>query len=149
MIFFIQVVTKTNRLFDYKDSNGINVMQFWANGMSMQKRDRGRLDSKIDLLERAGDTLPPKLLHSIRRHKTIMHLVVNGEVALRPMLCRGPFNMQKEFTFLFGTAERDRKFAQRDAPERAERNRQDLISNPQNRCKHERFGKEDQTDIQR
>ncbi len=125
-------------LFDYKDSNGINVMQFWANQMSMQKRDRGRLDSKIDLLARAGDNLPPKLLHTTRC-KHIMHLVVNGEVALRPMLCRGPFDHRREFTFLFGTTERDRKFVQRDAPERAEQNRNDLICHSENRCKHERF----------
>jgi hypothetical protein len=128
-------------LFDYKDSNGINVMQFWAIQMCMQKRDRGRLDSKIDLLARVGDNLPPKLLHPTRC-KYIMHLMVNGEVALRPMLCRGPFNHQREFTFLFGTTERDRKLVQRDAPERAEQNRNDLIRHPENRCKHERFRKD-------
>ena len=148
MIIFNQVSeNKKNRLFDYKDSNGVNVMQLWAINMSMQKRDRGRLDFKIDLLERAGDNLPPKLVHPTTC-KHIMHLVVNGEVSLRPMFCRGPVNNQDEYTFLFGTIEKDIRFVQRDAPERAEQNRKDLKSNPKNRCIHERFGK-DQTNIQR
>ena len=75
-----------------------------------------------------------------------MHLVVNGEVALRPMLCRGPFDHRREFTFLFGTTEQqDPKFVQRDAPERAEQNRNDLICHSENRCKHERFRKKKKT----
>lgn len=128
-------------LFDYRDSNGVNVMQHWATQMSMQKRDRARLDSKIDMLQRVEDNLPPGLLHPTRC-KPIMHLVVNGKVALRPMLCRGPFDHEKEFTFLFGTTERDRKLVDRDAPERALQNREDLIRHPENRCKHERFRKD-------
>jgi hypothetical protein len=136
------MIIKLIELFDYK-VQGINVMQLWATEMSMQKRDRGRLDSKIDLLARVGDSLPPKLLHRTRcRH--IMHLVVNGEVALRPMLCRGPFDPRREFTFLFGTTERDRKLVQRDAPKRAEQNRNDLINHPENRCGHERFTKREE-----
>jgi hypothetical protein len=133
------MIINLRELFDYKDSNG-NVMQYWATQMCMQKRDRGRLDSRIDILRRVGDNLPPRLLHPTRC-KHIMHLVVNGEVALRPMLCLGPFDHDREFTFLFGTIERDRKLVQRDAPERAEQNRNDLIIHPENRCKHERFAK--------
>ncbi len=136
------MIIKLVELFDYK-IQGINVMQFWATEMSMSKRDRGRLDSKIDLLAQVEDGLPPKLVHRTRcRH--IMHLVVNGEVALRPMFCRGPLYPRREFTFLFGTTERDRKLVQEDAPERAEQNRNDLIHHPENRCKHERFTKREE-----
>lgn len=129
------------RLFDYLDSHGSNVMQDWADGLPMQKRDRGRLDSKIDMLAIAGDQLPPGLLQNTRcRH--IMELAVNGQVALRPMLCRGPFVMQSEFTFLFGVIERDRRYVPHDAPERAEANRLDLLSHAEKRCEHERFSKD-------
>lgn len=130
-------ITNLIRLFDYC-LNGFNVMQEWAIGISM--RDRGRLDSKIDMLARAGGDLPPGLVHNTRcRH--IMHLAINGEVALRPMFCRGPIDHDKEYTFLFGTTEQDRKLVDRKAPEKAEENRSDLILHPENRCKHERFGK--------
>jgi hypothetical protein len=125
---------------------GNNVMQLWADNLPMQKKDRGRLDSKIDLLERAKDNFLPGLLHRTRC-KHIMHLVVNGKVALRPLLCRGPF-VQNEFTFLYGTTEKDRKFVQKDAPERAEWNRADLVCNPTRRCKHVRFSTDPQEGIQ-
>jgi hypothetical protein len=127
-------------LFDYLDSHGRNVMQDWADNLPMQKRDRGRLDSKIDMLAIAGDDLPPGLLQNTRcRH--IMEIAVNGQVALRPMLCRGPFAMQREFTFLFGAVERDRKYEPKDAPERGEANRLDLLADEEKRCEHERFNK--------
>lgn len=138
---------ENNRLYDYINPRGINIIRSWA--MSFEKRERGRLDAKIDLLERVGDNLPPKLLHRIPRHRHIMHLVVKGGVTLCPLLCLGPINMQGEFTFLFGTTEQNGKLVQRDAPERAEQNRQDLISNPKSRCKHEQFGEKDKTNIQR
>ena len=129
-------------LFDYLDSHGRNVMQDWADSLPMQKRDRGRLDSKIDMLERAGDKLPPGLRQNTRcRH--IKELAVNGRVALSPMLCRGPgpFSMQSEFTFLCGAVERDVKYVPSDAPERAEERRLDLLAHADKRCKHERFSK--------
>ena len=87
------------KLFDYKDSNDYNAIQVWAKE-TLQMRDRGRLDSKIDLLERAETNLLPGLLHpTTKQTKHIMHLVVNGQVAIRPMLCRGTIDFHNEFTF--------------------------------------------------
>ena len=126
------------KIFDYIDPNGKNIMQYWANKLPMQRRDRGRLDSKIDMLITAGDDLPPGLLQNTRC-KHIMEIAVNSQVALRPMLCRGPFNMKSEFTFLFGATERDAKYVPKNAPERAEGNRLDLLADPDRRCEHERF----------
>jgi len=127
--------------FDYKNANGYNVIQVWAK-QTLQIRDQGRLDSKIDLLERTETNLLPKLLHTTtKRTKHILHLVINGEVAIRPMLCRGTIDFKNEFTFLFGATEKDRKLVPRDAPERADDNREDLILHPRHRCKHERFKK--------
>ncbi|MBA3037246.1 MAG: hypothetical protein FP814_12220 [Desulfobacterium sp.] len=140
-------IIQNTQLFDFKDSNGNNVMQKWADKMPMQPRERGRLDSKIDLLKRVETNLPPGLFHPTKcRH--IMHLVINGQVTLRPMLCRGPFATQGEFTFLCGATEKDRKYIPRDAPERAEVNRTDLKLHPEKRCQHERFNKFPETSIQ-
>jgi len=137
-----------NNIFDFINSRGHNAMQRWANGMPMQKKDRGRLDNRIDLLERTEDGFCPRLLHpTTKRCKHIMHLVVRGQVTFSLMLCRGPATMNNEFTFLFGATERDRKYNPQDAPERADRNRDDLISNPNRRCKHERFSKDPETII--
>lgn len=128
------------RLFDYVDSRGRNVMQDWADNLHMEKEYRGRLDSKIDMLANAGDQLPPGLLQKTKCVH-IMELAVSGRVALRLMLCRGPFAMQSEFTFLFGATERDKKYVPRDAPQRAETNRLDLLKHPEKRRDHERFVK--------
>jgi hypothetical protein len=131
------------QLFDFLNSHGQNVMQVWAMGLS--EKERGRLDAKIDLLEIAGGSLPPKLLTPTSgkpRQRNIMELAIKGQVALRPLLCRGPFNVQNEFTFLFGAIERDRKYVPRDAPQRAETNRLDLLTRGENgREKHKRFSK--------
>lgn len=127
-------------LFDYLDSQGRNVMQYWADSLPMQKRDRGRLDSKIDMLAIAGDDLPTGLLQPTR-HRHIKELAVNGQVALRAMLCHGPFAMRSEFTFLCGAVERDVKYVPSDAPKKAEARRLDLLAHADKRCKHERFSK--------
>ena len=134
-------------LFDYLDSHGRNVMQDWADSLPMQKSDRGRLDSKIDMLAIAGDDLPTGLLQPTRC-KHIKELAVNGRVALRAMLCHGPFSMQSEFTFLCGAVERDVKYEPRGAPERAEAKRLDLLAHADKRCKHERFSKYPETRVQ-
>lgn len=134
------MIKELRNLFDYKDSNG-NIMQIWATQMCMQKRERARLDNRIDILRRVEHDLPPGLLHPTR-FPQIKELVVNGPVALRPMLCFGPFDLDKECTFLFGTIERDRKLVDRSAPQKAQQNREDLIRHPDNRCKHERFAKD-------
>lgn len=133
-------------LFDFTTLDGDNVLQTWADDLPLQKRDRGRLDAKIDLLETVGDDLPPKLLQSTKaRH--IMEIAANGDVAVRVMLCRGPLDMKTEFTFLYGTTEKNRKYVQRDALERADKNRSELIYTPTRRCKHERFIKITQTGL--
>jgi hypothetical protein len=142
------IIYQKFNLFDFKNSSDENVLQYWADRLPLQKRDRGRLDSKIDMLKRVGDNLPPKLLQPTRaRH--IMEIAVNGQVALRVLLCRGPIVMKNEFTFLFGATEKDRKYNPKNSPERADRNRDDLILNPSQRCKHERFNKSSEESIQR
>jgi hypothetical protein len=128
------------KLFDYLDPRGGNVIHGWAWGLGEEQR--ARLDLKVDVLERAEEDLPPKLLtptSGMPRQKHILEIPIKGKIALRPMLCREPFN-KREFTFLFGAIERDRKYIPRDAPRRAETHRLDLISRgEQGRENHKRF----------
>lgn len=133
------------QLFDYVDSRGRNAMQVWAMGLS--KKDRARLDLRADLLEKEGDNLFPNILQSTRQ-RHILEIRVNGQIALRPLLCRGPVTVDKEYTFLFGAVEQNRKYEPRDAPNRAEAIRLDLIGYPEKRCKHERFIKDTEEDAQ-
>lgn len=127
------------KLFDYKDINGYNVIKEWVKS-NLQPKDRARLDNRVDILERIEESLPPGLLHKTSsKTNQIFHLVVRGKVTICPMLCRGTVDFKKEFTFLFGATERDRKYNPKDAPHRAEANRQILILNANCRCKHERF----------
>ena len=134
------ILLKSLFLFDYKNSRGDNSLQIWADELPMQEGDRGRLDSKIDMLARAGDNLPPRLLQPTKE-KHIMEIAVNGRIAIRLMLCRGPFSMKDEFTFLFGTLEKNRKYIPRDAPKRADTNRSKLLLDRKRRCRHEPFQK--------
>ena len=48
-------------LFDFTDPDGNNVIQVWADELPLQKRTRAKIESKIDMLAKAGDDLPPKL----------------------------------------------------------------------------------------
>jgi hypothetical protein len=129
------------KLFDYTDTKDRNVMQKWAKKISLGKRDRARLDSKIDMLLIARSDLPPGLLQNTK-NRHILELAVNGQRALRPMLCRGPFDMNGEFTFLLGAIEKDVKYIPADALVRADNNRDSLLNKNGGRCTHERFKKQ-------
>lgn len=78
------------------------------------------------------------LLAPIATH--IYKLRVNGTVAVRLMLCRGPVVGEEGYTILVGATERDRKLFPRDAPHQASRNRGLVIRDPAHRRKeHETF----------
>ncbi len=50
--------------------------------------------------------LPPKLLAGpIKKTRHIYKLIIHADVMLRPMLCKGPFLMDAEFTLLAGAKE--------------------------------------------
>lgn len=126
------------KLFDFLNSRQENVMQKWADSRKISKRDRGRIDFKVKLLETKGDELPTGLLQDTRC-KSIKELATGSQIAYRLMLCRGPVEMNKEFTFLLGATERDNKYVPKNAPERADKNRLDLMENIKRRCSHEPF----------
>ncbi len=103
----------------------------------MQRPDLARLSRKLKMLEDTGPDLPTGLLAGpIKGHAHIYKLKINGRVALRPLLCKGPMYNNIEFTLLMGAFERGRKWAPANAPTTAENRRNEVISNANRRCPH-------------
>ena len=121
-------------LYDYKNLNNKNEIKKWTEGL--EKKQRIQLNQKLDSLAQQGPDLPPKLLPSLGQH--IYKLRVKSNVQLRPMLCKGPINNEKEFTLLLGAIEVGGKLP-KGSKERAVRNRGEIINDPKRRCKHERI----------
>ena len=122
------------KLYDYVDGRGINVIADWTRGL--QKPQRASLNVKLDLLASQGRDLPPKLL-SDTPSPHIKKIRINGSVALRPMLCKGPINNDDEFTLLVGAIEKDRKFVPPNALPTAIARRTEVSIDPTRRCQHE------------
>lgn len=123
-------------VYSYVSADGRNPFREWALGLG--KVERAKLNSKIDLLTVCGADLPPNLL-SDSGHPNIKKLRINGAVALRPLLCRGPTEMNgSEFTLLAGAIEKDRKLPT-DVLELAARRRTEIIENNDRRILHERI----------
>lgn len=90
------------KLFDYCSVRGKNEFKIWTK--KLQAAQRGKLNSKLDMLEQNGDDLFPELL-SATNTPGILKLRIKGKVQLRPMLCRGPVSVGQEYTLLLGAIE--------------------------------------------
>lgn len=91
------------------------------------------------MLENVGSDLPPQLLAGpIKNYAHIYKMRINGRVALRPLLCKGPINNDQEFTLLKGATEMDRKLEPRNAPDIAVVRRGEILLNSARRCNHVR-----------
>lgn len=125
-------------LFDYLDAHGVNVIKEWAEGL--QKRERVRLNQKLDMLQQHGTTLPPKLLSDTgTAHIKKIRITGKKVPTLRPMLCIGPISNDEEFTLLQGAIEQDRKLVPGNAADLARQHREIVIGDPMRRCPHERI----------
>jgi hypothetical protein len=141
-LFFVKyhkmVIPVSLSLYDFVDNKGRNVMRLWATKRGLTKRDRGQLNQKIDMLQLNGFGLYPNLLAGpINKQKHIYKLVIHGQVMLRPMLCKGPFEMDAEFTFLSGAVELNFKLD--TDPAEATANREILLADRKRRVLHERY----------
>lgn len=120
-------------IYDYWDHRGRNLIEDWLNGL--QVPERARMVRKLDALRDNGSDLSSDLL-SDTPSPHIKKIRVNGRVAPRLLLCRGPVNMlAQEFTLLFGCTERDRAFVPPNAIATAEENRGYVIADPLRRRK--------------
>lgn len=124
------VIPSKWRLFDYRDARNENIILNWLN--DLQKPDRARMDRKLQALQDNGPNLSSELLSDTpSRH--IKKIRLNGRVAPRLLLCRGPVVMDGEFTLLFGATERDRKFVPPNAIGIADENRDRVVADPVHR----------------
>jgi hypothetical protein len=132
------VMFMSSFLFDFVDNKGESVIAAWLVQERITKRDRGQLNLKLDMLALAGAALPPKLLAGpINKQRHIYKLVIHGDMMLRPMLCKGPFDMDSEFTLLLGALEIQSKLI--PSPEKASENREILLTDKKRRVPHVRY----------
>lgn len=126
-------------LWDFLSARGENVILEWVEDERLTKRSRAALNQKLDRLAQ----IPFKLAIETKFlagpiYKHIYKLVIKADVMLRPMLCRGPIDNEKEYTLLLGAIERGRKLPP-GSKEKAEENRQIIIDDPRRRRRHERI----------
>ncbi|MFZ0392863.1 MAG: hypothetical protein WBX09_15490 [Terracidiphilus sp.] len=120
-------------LYDFIDEAGESIILSWRNGLT--SRSKAQLDSKLHMLEVSGPSLGPKLLAGpIKKTGHIYKLIIHADVMLRPMLCKGPFQMETEFTLLVGAKEIQGKLI--PGPEVALENRAILRKNSRRRKPH-------------
>ena len=120
-------------LYDFSDEKGMSIIEPWRKGLT--KRSRGQLDSKIDMLAVSGMELPTGLLAGpINKTKHIYKLKIYADIMLRPMFCKGPFNMDDEFTLLTGAVEIQGKLT--PDPSVAVDNRNILLADRKRRVTH-------------
>lgn len=127
---------QTFTLFDYNDENGYNDFKEWT--IMLQKVERAKLNAKLDMLEKLGSDLFPQVLTGTDT-AGILKLRIKGNVQLRPMLCKGPINSDKEFTLLIGAKERDSCLIPKNADKEADNRKKIITENPNRRCSHERI----------
>ncbi|MEI9969484.1 MAG: hypothetical protein WDM87_13005 [Terracidiphilus sp.] len=120
-------------VYDFTDNIGKSVIVEWRTGLTA--RSKGALDSKLNMLAVSGTTLPPRLLAGpIKKTKHIYKLIIHADVMLRPMLCKGPFEMDSECTLLIGAKEIQWKLI--PGPEKAVENRNILLNDKTRRKAH-------------
>jgi len=126
----------TFQLFDYCNPAGENEFKVWT--QSLQKPQRAKLNAKLDMLKNNGDNLFPLLL-SATDTPGILKLRVKGNVQLRPMLCKGPINIDGEYTLLLGAVEVGGRLVPDRADDVANGLKALVVASPANRRKsHER-----------
>ncbi len=130
-------------LYDFMDARGINRIKNWTQGL--EKEGRVRLKSKFDMLEMHGEGLANKLLTGTEKGLIKKLRVTCRRVpTIRVMICKGPLDMDKEFTILQGAIEKDDKLDPSDAVTIADRHRTEIIdcdqrkSDKNNQCNNER-----------
>ena len=123
-------------LYDFVDTRGQSVIRTWVRSERLTGRDIGQLNQKLDMLRVNGMGLQPKLLAGpIAKH--IYKLKIHTDRTFRPMLCKGPFSMETEFTLLLGAIEVNFKLDH--DPSDAILNRATLLADRNRRKPNERY----------
>ena len=128
-------------IWEFLDGRGLGILEIWLLKKKIQKKARATLNQRIDWLRRFGPEAPNLLAGPIYKHIYKLRVKAQG-IQLRPMLCKGPIDNEREFTLLLGAIEKGNKLQPRDAPERAEVNREEILRDPLRRHVHERFSEQ-------
>lgn len=123
-------------LYDYVRPDGTNDFKEWTEGL--EKKLQAKLNARLDRLAESGDVLFPQMLAGTDT-PGILKLKLNGRVALRPMLCKGPCQIGAEYTLLIGAFEVGGKLKPKSADVIADGRKMEVGKDPKNRrMKHER-----------
>jgi hypothetical protein len=131
------------KLFDYINRRGVNEIAEWAS--RLQKPERIKLRSKLDMLAKAGGDLPPDLLMKTEV-AYIYKLKVQGNPKLRPMIFRQHLTFTEQdtgdeideevYVVLIGAKEISWEFEPRGADISAGSRRLEVINNPTERVRY-------------
>ena len=117
-------------LYDYRDQRGTNPVREWCE--QLQKADLARMNQRIDLLGEKGKDFCPGLAGPLHGSPHLYKIKINGSVAARLLICKGPIRMETEYTLLLGAFEKDDELPE-GALRTAESYRQAIILNPRDR----------------
>jgi hypothetical protein len=122
-------------LYDYVDAHGNNDFEAWSR--SLQKQELAKLNARLKVLEDNGPALAPQMLAGpLSGYPHIYKLKMNGKIALRPLLCKGPISNETEYTLLKGAFEVGNKWQPASAPSEAVTRRAIVIADPKRRTAH-------------
>jgi hypothetical protein len=124
-------------IYDYVDPVDGNLIRAWSS--QLQKKERAKLNQRLDSLAMHGPELIPGIL-SPTGIASILKLKIHGQVQLRPLLCEGPGRGEEAFTLLLGAFEVSDDYVPMGAPLIASRAREGLIKDMRRRVLHERVG---------
>lgn len=127
-------------LYDAIDERGVNRIVNWTR--QLEASHRAKLNQKLDMLQRFefNQMRASKVLHGpINKTKHIYKIRAQSNVAMRPLICRGPIVDAEEYTLLQGAFEKGNVLARSDIS-KAETNRLAIIASPHfRRQKHVRL----------
>jgi hypothetical protein len=121
------------RIYCFLSERGSNLIREWLDGEKVTSSQRAAFQSKIDLFERSGPDLTPGFITSTPIAADIYKMKIRGQVQLRPMACRGPIDMDREYTILLGWIERNNDRVPNEIKVKAQQNRAIVVSDPSRR----------------
>ena len=123
-------------LFEFLTGRGRPIIHEWVKDERLTTRDRAALNLRFKRIRQVDFGLAQGTLINGPIYKHVYKCVIHGDVMLRPMLCRGPFKPDEEYTLLLGAIERGGKLP-KGAKEQAEENRNTVERFPTTRRLHE------------
>jgi len=127
------------QIYCFLSERGVNLIIDWLDAEKISVKQRADFQAKIDLFERGGSELITGFITDTPIAPDIYKMKIKGQVQLRPMACRGPFDLNREYTILVGWIERDNKRVPNDVKKKASENRTIVLANPERR-RRERIG---------